>query len=108
MSKNRVNKTVAWLARVTALVILAAPFFAYSEPRYSFSSSDLTIVLHDDLCTLKAEIKNLPRKAVWKHKDEEVEGCWGYSEQFGLILLYFTDKTATAIPAPLFSKVTGV
>lgn len=107
MSKNRVNKTRAWQARVLALLIAAAPLFAHSAPQYSFSTADLTIVLHDDLCALKEEIKNLPRRAVWNQKDEVVEGCWGYSEQFGLILFYFADKTATSLPAPLFSKVSG-
>ena len=107
MSKTRANKTVAWLACVTALGILAAPP-SFAEAMFSFSAADLTITLHDEFCQLKAEIKNLPRRAVWKQKDEEVEGCWGYSEKFGLILFYFADKTSTALPAPLFNKVTGV
>ncbi len=106
MSEKRAHKSVAWLAHVTALVLLAAP--VHAEPRYSFSSGTLSITLTDELCTLKGEISNLPRRSVWKQDGVETEGCWGYSEQFGLILLYFKDKTATALPAPLFSKVNGV
>ena len=98
---SRVFKYLIWV------VILAAPTFAYSEPQYSFTAADLTITLHDDLCGLKSEITNLHRRAVWKHKDEVVEGCWGFSERFGLILLYFADKTSTALPSQLFNKVTN-
>ena len=107
MSKTRANKTRAWATSVLALVILAAPLSAYSEAKYSFGTKDLLITLHDDRCDLKDLVTNLPRRAVWKHRDEVVEGCWGFSEQFGLILLYFADRTATALPAQLFNKVTG-
>ena len=107
MSKNRVNKTRAWQARVLALLIAAAPTFIYAEPQFLFGTQDLTITLHDDVCALKSEITNLPRRAVWKHKDEVVEGCWGFSERFGLILLYFADKTSTALPSQLFNKITN-
>ena len=108
MSKNRVNKTRAWPARVLALLIAAAPLNAEAAAVYQFATNDLTITLHDDLCSLKSEITNRPRRVVWDHKGEKVEGCWGYSEQFSLILLYFADKTATALPAPLFAKLTGI
>ena len=107
MSKNRaINKQRA-ISRVALLVLLAAPTFALAEPRYQFSAQDLTITLHDDVCALKSEITNLPRRVVWKHKNETVEGCWGFSEQFGLVLLYFADKTATAIPSQIFQRVSG-
>ena len=107
MRTNGANKTRAWLVRVLALLIAAAPTFALAEPRYQFSTQDLTITLHDDVCALKSEITNLPRRVVWKHKNETVEGCWGFSEQFGLVLLYFADKTATAIPSQIFQRVSG-
>lgn len=108
MSKNGANKGERAISRVLLLVILAAPLFAYSEPQYVFKSKDLSIILYDDLCEMKDQVTNLPRKAVWRHKDEVVEGCWGFSEPFSLILLYFADKTSTAIPSPLFGKLTGV
>lgn len=118
MSKNGANKQRA-MSRVAKrvanylvwVVLLAAPLFTYNAaaaPQYQFGTADLQIILHDDLCALKAEITNLPRRVVWKHKSEVVEGYWGYSQQFGLILLYFADKTATALPAPLFTKLTSI
>lgn len=107
MSKIRATNRARAMSRILLLVLLAAPQFANSEPRYQFSAPDLTITLHDDDCKLKSEITNLPRRAVWKHKDEVVDGCWGFSEQFGLVLLYFADKTATAIPSQIFQKITS-
>lgn len=108
MSKNRAINRSRGLTRLTLLALLAAPLFAQAAAVYQFATNDLTITLHDDLCSLKSEITNLPRRVVWDHKGEKVEGCWGYSEQFSLILLYFADKTATALPAPLFAKLTGI
>ena len=107
MSKNRAKNRERTFGRVLLLVILAAPTFTYSEPRYQFTANELTITLHDDACTLKSEITNLPRRVVWKHKGEVVEGCWGFMEQFGLVTLYFADKTATAMPSQIFQKITS-
>ena len=107
MSKNRAKNRSRATSRLALLVLLAAPLFANSEPRYQFTAQDLTITLHDDDCAFKSEITNLPRRAVWKHKNEVVEGCWGFIEQFGLVAFYFADKTATAIPSQIFQKVSG-
>ena len=107
MSKNRATNKQRALSRVALLVILAAPTFSIAEPRYQFTANELTITLHDDACTLKSEITNLPRRVVWKHKNEVVEGCWGFIEQFGLVSIYFADKTATALPSQIFQKVSG-
>lgn len=106
MSKNRAQNRERTFGRVLLLVTLAAPL-AYAEPKYQFDAKDLTITLHDDSCSFKSEITNLPRRVVWNHKGEVVEGCWGFSEQFGLILLWFADKTSTALPSQLFKKVVG-
>ncbi len=108
MSKPRAISRSRAICRLALLVILAAPLFAYSEPRYHFGTTNLSITLHDELCGMKDEVTNLPRRAVWKDKGVETEGCWGFSEQFGLVLMYFKDKTATALPAALFTKVTGI
>jgi len=103
MSKMRAHKSRAWLACVLALVNLAA----HADPIARFDAKDLQITLHDTQCDLKSEITNLPRRAVWRQNGVDTEGCWGFSERFGLVLLYFKDKTATALPAPLFGKITA-
>ena len=107
MSKNRAINRSRATSRLALLVLLAAPTFALSEPRYQFTANELTITLHDDPCTLKSEITNLPRRVVWKHKNEVIEGCWGFMEQFGLVTLYFADKTATAMPSQIFQRLIG-
>ena len=107
MPTNGVKSRSRAMSRIALLVLLAAPTFSLAEPRYIFTAQDLTITLHDDVCALKSEVTNLPRRVVWKHKNEIVEGCWGLIEQFGLVSLYFADKTATALPAPLFIKLTN-
>lgn len=124
MSKNRANKSGAWLARVPALdpkrvfrypiwvLILAAPFFTYNADAKAiarFSVKDkLSVTLHDDNCAMKGEVTNLPKRAVWRLDGVDTEGCWGTSEQFGMIFFYFADKTATGIPIPFFEPVNEV
>ena len=108
MSKIWARNRERAFGRVLLLVILAALSFRYNahaEALYQFQTKELTITLYDDRCDLKDAITNLPRKVVWTLNGVETEGCWGFSEQFSLILLYFADKTATALPAPLFGKL---
>lgn len=105
MSKIGVSNRSRALCRLALLLMTAAPTFSHAEARFQFAVEDLTITLHDDTCAFKSEITNLPRRVMWKNNKETVEGCWGFSSQFGLILLWFSDKTSTALPAPLFKPL---
>ena len=86
---------------------LILPNSGIAKPIAIFSASNVTITLHDDACSLKSEITNLPKRAVWLQDGKAVEGCFGFSAQFGLVNFYFADKTSTAIPAQFFEAVTG-
>jgi len=111
MSKTRAINRSRAVCRISLLVILAAQFFghnAQAKPLAQFGTLRLSITLHDDDCTLKSDIVNLPKRAVWREGGVEIEGCWGVSEQFGTINFYFSDKTATSLPARLFGPITGV
>jgi hypothetical protein len=92
--------------RLLLLLALLAPFPAHSAPVAMMTGDDFRITLHDTKCAVP-EITNLKRRAVWFEKGKEVEGCWGVSQKFGMVLMYFADKTATALPMQVFEKVTG-
>jgi hypothetical protein len=93
--------------RLILLLALLIAFPANAEPIARMEGADFSITLHKSPCKLTGEITNLKRRAVWVEKGKSVEGCWGISQQLSLVMMYFADKTATAIPAQQFAAVTG-
>jgi hypothetical protein len=70
-----------------------------------FSAGNISVTLHDTDCKLKEQVINLPKRAVWIQDGKETEGCFGFSREFGIVNLWFEDKTSTSIPAQYFEKV---
>jgi hypothetical protein len=101
-------KRVAAIAVVGALVLLLVwPAELMAEPVFRDKNpSGEVITLHNGKCEVK-EVTNLPYAAEWEEKGKTYKGCWGLN-QFGVVVLYFSDKTVVGIPAPLFEKVIGV
>lgn len=104
------TRAVDWqraLCRVAVPALLLAALPSYATPIAKFTGGNVSITLHDEACTLKAEITNLPKRAVWLEGGKEVEGCFGVIGAFGMVSLYFSDKTATAMPVQLFERVSA-
>ena len=98
-----------YLLALAAVVFLFLPSGVKAEPQYMATVQDVVITLHSEPCALKGEVSNLPRRATWLEKGKTFEGCFGYVEQLGVIMLYFKDdKTVAGVPATIFSRVTGV
>lgn len=100
-SRIRPIVLVAWVAFVLLLVFWAGS--AHAGPLYRAAASGVTLTLYSEKCALDAT-RNLPRRAVWVEDGKPTEGCWGVSP-FGFIVLYFADRTATALPPSEFHKV---
>lgn len=64
----------------------------------------VTVVLHSEKCALDA-VANLPGRATWVEDGKTFEGCFGFDRNFGIIRLYFSDKTVVAVPVQLFARV---
>ena len=107
MSKIRAHKTGAWLARVPALALALTALTVYAQPIARFEGSGVVLTLYDEDCALKDQITNLPKRAVWTQDGKDIEGCFGVNASIGMVNLYFADKTATALPAQMFVRVTG-
>lgn len=107
MTKNRAINWQRASCRVAVLAIFLAALPLKAEPFARFAVANISITLHKDECRLKSEITNLPKRAVWLEDGKETEGCWGVLGQFGIVGLYFADKTATALPVQVFERVTG-
>ena len=67
----------------------------------------ITVTMHDDDCTLKTEVINLPGRITWEDNGKILEGCYSIGlPQLGyLVLAYFADKTVVLIPMSYFKKV---
>lgn len=80
---------------------------ARADPRYkAIGEGGEIVVLYDEPCKFPAVVGNLKYRATWAEKNKVFEGCWGLSV-FRVVLLYMDDKTVSAIPMPMFEKVTG-
>lgn len=77
----------------------AGPIEALTNP-----DASLSLVLYDDPCRLTRYIE-LPYRAVHTLNGKVTEGCW--RPHFGIVLLYYKDRTLGAVPRNLFDKVTG-
>lgn len=97
---------------VLALVFGAAVGMIYvsraaAQPLYEAKSESVRIVLYDEPCAL-AEITNLKLRAVWTEGGKDFEGCWAANADLGVLVTYFSDKTAAAIPISAFRRVVGI
>lgn len=105
MSKNRARHW--WKPALCGVSMLLGAAPLYAQPVAVFSGGGVSITLHDDECRLKSEITNLPRRAVWVENGVSVEGCFGLIEQVRVFSFYFADKTATALPTQIFTRITA-
>lgn len=94
-------------AAVLAGILFCVSYNVYAEPVMEASEDGVRIVLHNDKCALK-EIANLPYKAVWHEKGQEVEGCWGGRPDAGAVIFYFADKTVALAPIQKFKRVIAI
>lgn len=76
---------------------------ASAQAIYRVDDGNMSIVLYMDPCKLP-EITNLKNRAVWTEKGVDTEGCWGVT-QWQQVILYFKDRTATAVPQQFFVRV---
>lgn len=93
---------------ILLVIIFALAYCSRAQAKvlYIMQSPETEITLHDADCVLKKEITNLRKHAEWKEPGKlPVAGCWGYSSQFGLVTLYFADRTAISVPARIFNQV---
>lgn len=90
-----------------ATVVLILSTNAYADPLYQAAADNAIIVLHNDKCTL-TQVKNLPHRVTWTEGGKVTEGCWIGRPDSGVVVAYFADLTAVAIPIPMFAKVTGI
>jgi hypothetical protein len=85
------------------------PTMLWAEPIAQFTVNEKTrIVLHSEPCKLKGQIENLPGRAVWEESGKIFEGCWGFDGKFGMMWLYFSDKTVVGFPVREMQRLTGV
>lgn len=80
------------------------PQFANSEHMFTAQLGGTVIDLHDDKCAMDA-VSNLPFRATWKDATATFEGCWGVTS-YGLVMMYFEDKTVAGVPTQVFKKLT--
>lgn len=87
---------------VTFVVVIP---FSYAKVIAGVSHNNIIVILHDEPCTLKSQVSNLPRRAVWTENNEAIEGCWGADSHHGLILMFFADRAVIATPMQDFIAV---
>ena len=89
------------------LLGLFLPSVGMAVPIAIATAGDVTITLHDDDCRMKDVVINLPRRAVWRENGKDIEGCYTFIQQIGLLTFYFADKTVAAAPAQMFKRASG-
>lgn len=89
---------------VIALGLVIYPLIARAEPIAQTTAGNVQVFLHNEPCKL-AEIKNLANRATWVEGGATFEGCFGVSQETGVVIAYFTDKTVVAIPISAFARV---
>ena len=86
-------------------VLLATP--AGAAARFYAEADGGKIILFDDKCQL-TEVANLPFRATWTEGANVYEGCWSPPHpKVGVIVAYFSDRTAVGIPAQIFQRLTN-
>lgn len=103
------NRYLSPLFILIALVIACLLYAvkAKADPVFQATAQEgVRVVLHNDKCTLDA-VTNLPYKATWEEKGKTFQGCWGPRPDMGVVVAYFDDRTAVAIPLQAFSRLQG-
>lgn len=77
-----------------------------AEPFLSAEAGGVKVIIHTDDCKLKG-VENLPKRATYHESGKKFEGCVGLSQELGLFLFYWEDKTVVAIPQSFFARVHG-
>lgn len=95
-----------WAVLVSGAILLLLGTPAQASPVFQVEADGARLVLHTGDCQL-AEVKNLPRRAVWHENGKAQEGCWVFRQELGVILFYFSDRTVFGIPAQAFVRVRG-
>ncbi len=95
-----------FLALCLFFILLA--FISPAEAKQIASAGDgsVTIGLTDELCTLGV-VTNLPLRATWLEKGVTIEGCYG-THPYGVIVVYWADKTISIVPISMFRRTIGV
>ena len=100
-----------WAIVALVVIVLPAACSAFSAPRFRADGGNVAIMLYDEPCALAAQITNLPHRATWTEAGKVYEGCFGFMPReiagVPLVILYFSDRTATALPASAFRPVTS-
>ena len=95
------------MARYFVLLLVLFCLPAQAVPIFAADEGGVRIVLTDEPCQLKT-VSNLPLRATWEEKGKVYEGCWAPRPDMGVVVGYFSDLTAVALPIPMFKKVQGV
>lgn len=98
-----------WAALALALIALPiACQTVQAKPVFqsSLSGGRISVVLHDEPCTVAGSPKNLRWRGTWVEDGKVYEGCWGFFPN-DIVVMYFDDGTATAIPAQLFRQASN-
>lgn len=101
--KDRIVIVILW---ALVLFVAAYTFRVYADPLVQAKAGGVTVTLYTEDCQLK-EITNLPKRAVWTENGKDFEGCWAVNPDLRVVIAYFSDKTATALPMQIFQRVTG-
>ena len=89
------------------ILSMIVPNLSTAAPLYRATGGGVQIVLTDEPCVLKA-VSNLQKRATWTQNGVTQEGCWGVSEAVGMVMAYWSDRTVTALPPQIFTKVQEV
>ena len=94
---------------LTIFVFLTCwPAAVFSQPIFQLKAQDGPVItLYDEKCALP-NVSNLPYRAVWNEKGQTFEGCWMPRPDMGVVVGFFSDLTAVAMPIRGFERVTGV
>lgn len=98
---------LAWWIWAAVIVLALAAGALYAEPLFEARTNRGTalITIHSEPCALKEVVVNLPQRATWVEGGQVYEGCAGVRPDYGLVIVYFADKTVGLIPANVFAKV---
>lgn len=99
--------TGAKMKNLLLVFALLLSFSAVAEPLVEARSGTTHVMLYTDPCKL-VEVVNLPNRAEWVDGDKKFEGCWTTEPVFGVVVMYFSDKTVILIPAQVFKKATMI
>lgn len=91
---------------VLLIFLTCWPAAVLATPIFSADADGARIVLTDEPCALDA-VTNLKYRATWTEKGKTFEGCWAPRTDMGVVIAYWSDKTAVAMPIQAFTRVSG-